>query len=241
MKCDCHYLVSWLAGFVLVAVVALEALVIAASDFRGCHEMRSDTKAADDAPLRVELDVSEVPHLSQWGEEAKAIILEWHPRICSLLPTEGVKPAREITLKLQKSDHGIAGTSGTTITVSSHWIEKHPDDLGLVFHELVHVIQAYPSGKPWWLTEGIADYLRWGIYEGKEPKWFSRPKEPEGYKKGYQVAAGFLLWLESEISPGIVEKLNTAMRRGEYSEDLFKTETERSINELWDNYVVINP
>jgi len=192
---------------------------------------------ADDAPLCIELDTSEVPHLNKWGEDAKSLLVQWHPRISNLLPTKGVRPPRRITLKIRKSDEGVGGTSGTTIAVSSHWIEKHPDDLGLVLHELVHVIQAYPSGEPWWLTEGIADYMRWGIYEGKDQAWFPRPKERQGYKKGYQAAAGFLLWLESDRSPGIVKKLNTAMHSGTYSDELFRTETNHSLDELWNMYV----
>ncbi len=193
---------------------------------------------ADDAPLHVELDSSEVPHLTEWGEDAKALVVRWHPRISNLLATKDVESPRRITLRLRKSDKRVGATSGTTITISSSWIEKHPEDLGLVLHELVHVIQSYPSGKPWWVTEGIADYLRWGIYEGKEQKWFPRPKEKQGYKKGYRVTAGFLLWLESDIAPGIVKKLNTAMRNGKYSDALFKMETGQSLDELWDRYMV---
>lgn len=192
---------------------------------------------ADDAPINVELDTSEVPHLAQWGEEAKALIVRWHPRINNLLAIKDYKPPRQIALKIRKSDNGVGATSGTTITISSGWIEKHPEDSGLVVHELVHVIQSYPNGDPWWVTEGIADYLRWGIYEGKEQSWFPRPKEKRGYEKGYQVAAGFLLWLESDLAPGIVKKLNTAMRKGEYSDDLFKTETGKSLDDLWNEYV----
>lgn len=192
---------------------------------------------ADDAPCCVELDTSEVPHLKKWGDDAKSLLVRWHPRISNLLPTKGVNPPQRFILKLCKSDAGVGGTSGTTITVSSHWIEKHPDDLGLVLHELVHVIQAYPSGEPWWLTEGIADYVRWGIYEGKDQPWFPRPQENQGYKKGYRVAAGFLLWLESDIAPGIVKKLNTAIRRRTYSEGLFKAETNQSLDELWKMYI----
>jgi len=192
---------------------------------------------AEETPLQVELDTSEVPYLQTWGDDAKSLILKWHPRIVNLLPTENITPPRSIALKIEKSDRGVGGTAGTRITISSHWIEKHPDDLGLIIHELVHVIQSYPSPEPWWVTEGIADYLRWAIYEGKELEWFPRPQEEQGYKRGYRVAAGFLLWLESGPAPGIVKKLNTAMRKGEYSDDIFHAETGRSLDDLWKAYV----
>jgi hypothetical protein len=193
---------------------------------------------AEDA-VEVELDTAEVPHLNDWGETARKLILEWHPRMSNLLPMQGYQPPRKIVLKLKKTEKGVAYTSGNTIVVSSHWIEKHPDDLGLVAHELVHVIQAYPrGGRPSWLTEGIADYLRWGIYEGKPQTYFQRPKVKKGYEKSYQITAGFLLWLESGPAPGIVKKLNTAMRRGNYSEELFELETKQSLDELWDKYAL---
>ena len=187
-------------------------------------------------PVKVHLDTSEVPHLKEWGEKAKQLIIEWHPRIQNLIPSEGFEPPTEVSLKIKKTDKGVGSTSGTKITISSHWIEKKPTDFGLVFHELVHVIQRYPSGKPWWVTEGIADYLRWGIYEAKPQSWFPRPKDKTSYKKGYQVTGGFFLWLETTTSPGIVNKLNAAMRKKEYSNGIFKKETGKSLEELWIQY-----
>lgn len=187
--------------------------------------------------VKVTLDTSEVPHLKEWGEKAKDLIIEWHPRLCNLVPSEGFVPPNEISLKIKKTDKGVGATSGTKITISSHWIEKKPNDFGLVIHELVHVIQNYPSGNPWWITEGVADYLRWGIYEAKPQSWFPRPKDKFGYKKGYQITGGFFLWLETSKSPGIVKKLNTAMRKKEFSDEIFKKETGLSVEELWNQYV----
>lgn len=192
---------------------------------------------ADHSELSVKLDTEEVPHLTNWGEEAKRVAKRWYPRIHNLLLTKEYQPQREIFLKIKKSEKGVGGTSGTKITLSSHWVEKHPEDLGLVVHELTHVIQGYPSGKPWWITEGIADYIRWAIYEGKGQHWFPKPRDPEGYKKGYRVTAGFLLWLEAERAPGIVKKLNSAMRDASYSAKLFEQESGRSLDELWSEYV----
>lgn len=186
--------------------------------------------------LVVNLDASAVPELESWGQEAQKLIIEWFPRLCHLLASKGHQPAQNIQITLRKSNRGIADASGSHIRVSSGWIEQHPEDIGLVFHELVHVIQGYGSGGPGWLTEGIADYLRWAIYEGKPQEWFAVPNEPDGYRQGYRVCGGFLLWLESDRAPGIVKKLNAAMRRGEYSADLFKNETGLSLEELWKTY-----
>ncbi len=198
--------------------------------------LATSTTIADETALKITLDTSEVPHLQEWGEDAKARIEEWHPRLVNMIPSQQFTPPTEITLRIRKTDRGVAATSGRKITVSSGWIEKHPEDIGLVFHELVHVIQAYPNGQPLWITEGIADYLRWAIYEAKPQAWFPRPKEEKGYRKGYRVSAGFLLWLESGPAPGIVNQLNIAMRRGAYSEEIFFRETDKTLDELWTEY-----
>jgi hypothetical protein len=195
--------------------------------------------AQEQRRLEVELDTSQVadkPALVQWGEDAKALMEEWHPRLVNLLQTPGFEPLYEVRLVIRDSDEGIAFAQGNHIVVSSHWIEAHPEDIGLVVHELVHVVQHYRRPVPGWVTEGIADYLRWAIYEGKPQRWFRRPNEPRAYRQGYRTAAGFFLWLEADQAPGIVARLNSAARRGEYDDDLFETATGKTLDTLWDEY-----
>lgn len=185
---------------------------------------------------QITIDVAQTPELKPWGVQAESIIRKWHPRLQNLLPTKGFTPPRTVTFRIKKSDTGVGATSGTTISVSSSWIEKHPEDTGLVVHELVHVVQAYPNGNPWWVTEGIADYIRWAIYEGKPQTWFPRPQAEQGYNKGYRVTAGFFLWLETEKAPGIVKTLNSAMRHQKYDDTIFQTATGHSLDALWQEY-----
>ncbi len=184
----------------------------------------------------VELDTSAVPEMAEWGETAKALLIEWHPRITHLLASKDYEPPQTVKITLRKSDRGIADASRNHIRVSSGWIEKRPEDIGLVVHELVHVIQGYGSGGHSWLTEGIADYIRWAIYEGKPQSWFHLPNAADGYRQGYQVCGGFLLWLESDRSPGIVKKLNAALRNRQYSDALFEAEAGLPIDQLWEAY-----
>jgi len=194
--------------------------------------------SAADATVVVHLDVSEVPELADWGNKAKGVIEEWHQRTTNLIPTKGFNVPTEVWLRIRKSDRGIAGTSGARITVSSGWIQKRPEDIGCVYHELVHVIQNHGLRVSGWLTEGIADYLRWAIYEGKSQDWFPFRDRPQGYRDSYQVAGGFFLWLESDRCPGVVNKLNTALRKRTYKdESFFKEETGQTIDELWADYV----
>ena len=197
-----------------------------------------NTYSAD--KVEIEIDVTEVPHLKKWAEQAKSLATEWYPRVVNLLPTKGYKVPKKIKLYFKKSDQGIAHASGNTITVMSGWVEKRPNDIGLIVHEMTHVIQRYPNGNPGWLVEGVADYIRWAIYEGKTQNEFHRPKKDKGYTQGYQTTAGFLLWLEADISPGIIKKLNTAMRNRKYSDELFKTYCKKSLDELWKDYTTDN-
>lgn len=195
--------------------------------------------AQEERRLEVELDTSQVadkPELVQWGEDAKRLMEEWHPRLMNMLQTPGFETLYEVRLVIRDSDEGIAFAQGNRVVVSSHWIEDHPEDIGLVVHELVHIVQHYRRRVPGWVTEGIADYLRWAIYEGKPQRWFRRPNEPRAYTQGYRTAAGFFLWLEADQAPGIVARLNTAARRGDYNDDLFEEATGKTLEELWDEY-----
>ncbi|MFI4861537.1 MAG: basic secretory protein-like protein [Phycisphaerales bacterium JB063] len=190
-------------------------------------------------PLEVELDTTQVqdkPELVAWGESARDLMIEWHPRLVNMLPTKDFETLYEVRLVIQNSNEGVAYAQGNRIVVSSHWIESHPEDIGLVIHELVHIVQHYRGRTPSWVTEGIADYLRWAIYEGKPQRWFRRPNEERGYRQGYRVTAGFFLWLEADKAPGIVVRLNTAARQRRYNDDIFEEVTGQTLDELWDEY-----
>ena len=189
------------------------------------------------AKVTVHLDVTETPQLSEWGNKAKSLMEEWYPRVINMIPTKGFEAPSELWLKIEKKEDGVAAASQDHIVVSSGWIEKHPEDIGCVFHEMVHVIQNYKGNSPGWLTEGIADYLRWAIFEGKNQDYFRVPQKEKGYRDSYQVAAGFLLWLETGVCPGIVNSLNTAIRKQEYKgAEFFEKIAGKSLDTLWDEY-----
>lgn len=189
-----------------------------------------------DSSVTVNVDVTQAPELEEWCSKAKAELVAWYPRIRNLLADEGFTPPSTIELKGKKSEKGIGGTAGATIVVHSGWVLKHPDDIGMVIHELTHIIQSYPSPDPGWVTEGIADYIRWAIYEGKPLAWFPVPQTPSGYTDGYRTAAGFLLWLESGPSFGIVRRLSKAMRARTYSDSLFEECAGKPLPDLWKQY-----
>ena len=185
--------------------------------------------------VSVNLNVSQVPQLENWGIQAKNLITIWCPRIARVLDVE--EYPHNIDFTLQKSDEGIAYADSNAITVSSHWIEKYPGDIGLIVHEAVHVVQLYPEFDPGWVTEGIADYIRWHLYEKKPLEWFPIGEEEKGYEAAYRITDGFFLWVTNFKNSDFIKILNTAMKNGEYEPDIFFQTTSKDLDPLWQEYI----
>ena len=182
-------------------------------------KVSSPAVAPETTPVDILLDVNDAPEVKEWALSAANYAIKWYPEICKKLPTDGFSAPREVTIHF-KVMNGVAYTTGQTISVSAAWIKKHPEDLGMIAHELTHVIQHYTRGeKPGWLVEGIADYIRYYFVEPGTKQGGFNPER--GYKGGYNPAAGMLNWLEKE-HPGIVVKLNTLLREGKYTGEQFK-------------------
>ena len=79
--------------------------------------------------------------------------------------------------------------------------------------------------------EGIADYVRFFKYEpGKIGPIRGR------YNGAYRETAAFLNYVTDKYDKEIVKKLNKAMREGEYNEELWKTLTKKTVQELGDEW-----
>jgi hypothetical protein len=153
-----------------------------------------------------------------------------------LLTSDGFTPPDTVKLLFKKDMEGVAFTSGTTITIAADWVKKHPDDFGMVIHELTHVVQSYPENGASWLVEGIADHMRFFHFEPKTK--LDPPRNAKAsYRDGYQTTAQFLAWIERHHDKEIVRKLNAALRRGRYRDELFKRHTKRSLDQLWADFI----
>jgi Peptidase of plants and bacteria len=181
----------------------------------------------------IAFDVAESPELAEWAEQAKKQCEIWFPQLVKEFDTAGHTPAETVTLIFKKKLDGIAYTlSDRRILISSKWVTRHPDDIGMVIHELMHLVQEYPPSKAGWLVEGIADYVRYFQFEpDKKSKW--RINAKSNYKQGYGVTAAFLAWLERTKHPGIVHELNAALRTSMYDNSLFEEITGRTLDDLW--------
>ena len=113
-------------------------------------------------------------------------------------------------------------------------------------HELVHVVQnywnrrgsAHAAKTPGWVVEGIADYVRWFLYEpqsqGAEITQgnFAAAK----YDSSYRVTGNFFNWLTQTYDKEIVQKVNAAAREGRYAESIWKDLTGKTMQELGDEW-----
>lgn len=183
------------------------------------------------------VNADEAPDLAEWGEKAKRVCEEWYPRMVREYGGEGFVPASKVSIVFRKTMGVPAATGGGEISVNAEYVRGHRDDLGMLVHELFHVVQAYPGQKSdvGWLTEGLADYVRfWQFEPGVKQRAID--KEKASYRNGYRVTAAFLGWLEKR-SAGSVAKLNARMRKGGNDAGIFKDVLGTDVDALWREFV----
>ena len=146
---------------------------------------------------------------------------------------------KEVTFSIDTAYKGVAATGGGKIVYNPDWFRKKPGDIDVVTHEVMHVVQNYGNGGgPGWLTEGIADYVRYkyGV-DNPGAKWTLTPFKPEqSYKNAYRITARFLNWLEINGNKGVVVKLDSAMRNHIYKDTIWQDLTGKTVDELWSAY-----
>jgi hypothetical protein len=188
-------------------------------------------------PVEFVLDVSDAPEMKEWGEQCIKICERQYAMINEALPSEGFKPAHLVHMALKSSYKGVAATGNTNITGSVKYFKDHPKDFGAMVHETVHVVQHYRGSRggnrnPGWLVEGIADYVRFFVYEpGKAGRM---NPDRSHYNGNYRVTATFLNYVTEKYDKDLVKKLNAAMREGKYkdNDELFKDFTGKTVEEL---------
>jgi hypothetical protein len=190
--------------------------------------------------LEVVIDVSEVPQHQEWADKAAKLCKEWYPKLVATLPSDGYTPPTKVTLQFKKDMKGVAHTINDRIVIASDWITKHPEDIGMVHHELVHFVQQYrkPNRGAGWLVEGIADYLRWYVYEPTAMKpdelrraQYANPEKAK-FNDSYRTTASFLNYVVKNIDPDAVSKLNVLLREGKYSDKELEVITKKPLSEV---------
>jgi hypothetical protein len=185
-----------------------------------------------DAATRAKLD-----HLAA---EYVDVARQSYPMILRVLDYHPDQAPKPVHIVVTYAYGGVAATSGAgfgdqpgsvRIEVSAKYALAHPDDLGMINHEMVHVVQSYPQYDPVWLVEGIADYVRWFFWEpvGKRPH--PNPAKATA-RDSYRTTGAFLYWASTNYNLDLVPKLNAALHSNTYKESLFKDLTGYTLDQL---------
>lgn len=182
-------------------------------------------------PVEYTVDVADAPEMKEWADKAAALCEAWYPKLNELLKSDGYKPPTQVSMALKSSYKGVAQASGNRITGSVAFFKAHPDDLGAMIHETIHVIQRYRGqGNPGWLVEGIADNIRFFVYEpGKAGPVNSQKAH---YNNSYRTSATFLDYVARTYDPQLILQLNRLLREGKYKDDSFQDLTGKTLVEL---------
>jgi hypothetical protein len=199
---------------------------------------------------RIYIDTSETPDLKEWAHKELAPVLQqWYPKIVRMLPSDGYQAPESVRIIFSENMRGVAATGGTSVRCGAGWFRRQLEGeaKGAVVHELVHVVQQYgrmrrsdpnATRTPGWLVEGIADYIRWFLYEPETrgAEVTARNIARARYDSSYRISGNFLNWVTETYDRNIVRKLNAAARRSRYNEELWKKATGRTLKELGDEW-----
>jgi hypothetical protein len=213
-------------------------------------EVRREVVEAEGGMYQITIDTSETPDLTDWAHrELAPVVREWYPKLVRLLPSEGYEAPRKVTITFSADMRGVAATGGTRVRCAAGWFRQNlqGEARGAVVHELAHVVQNYGLARrtnpnatrtPGWVVEGICDYIRWFLYEPEThgADITARNIAQARYDGNYRISGNFLHLVTGKYDKDIVRKLNAAARAGRYSEELWKTATGRTVQELGDEW-----
>ena len=213
-------------------------------------QQQGKTFEAEGGTYQIIIDTSETPDLTEWADnEMTPVLQQWYPKIVKMLPSEGYQAPRRVTIIFSKDMTGVASTGGTRVRCAANWFQRNlkGEAKGAVVHELVHIAQNYgiarrtnpnPSRTPGWVVEGIADYIRWFLYEPQTrgAEITKRNIALARYDANYRISGNFINWVTNKYSGDLVRELNAAAREGRYNEDLWKKITGLTLQELGDEW-----
>lgn len=185
--------------------------------------------------IDIELEYTDAPDLQEWAEKAKAICVEWYPKICVELASEGFTPPTRTRMTFDPAMRGVAATSRGRIRASAEYVRRNPNDFGMMVHEMVHVVQSYPGRpkrSPSWVVEGIADYIRFYQFEPGSDRSRINP-ERASYRDSYRTTAAFFNWVVETKDKDLIQKLNASLRKGECDEEKALEILGGDVDALW--------
>jgi hypothetical protein len=213
-------------------------------------EVRQEIVEAEGGTYQITIDTTETPDLTEWAhKELAPVVREWYPKLVKMLPSEGYEAPRKVSITFSADMRGVAATGGTRVRCAAGWFRQNlqGEAKGAVVHELAHVVQNYGLARrtnrnatrtPGWVVEGICDYIRWFLYEPEThgADITARNISQARYDGNYRISGNFIHWVTGKYDKDLVRKLNAAARTGKYSEELWKTATGHTVQELGDEW-----
>ena len=187
---------------------------------------------------RFSVDTRQAPDLAPWVQgKLIPVIREWYPKIVEMLPGTDFEAPRSFSVVFDPKYTGVAATTGALVVCNPDWYRKELDreGLGSVVHELVHVVQQYGRRRvPGWLTEGVADYIRWYLYEPESRGCEIPPAAADRVRhdQSYRVSANFLNWVVGQHDKDLLRELNAALREGRYAPPFWEERTKMGLEAL---------
>ena len=149
------------------------------------------------------------------------------------------KALKKVVFTIEPGYNGVAAAHNGRIFFSPAWFVKNPQDIDVVTHEGMHIVQSYGGRSgPGWITEGIADYVRYKMGVNNEGSNWRLPdySARQNFDNAYRVTARFFVWIEKKYDKKFVRKLDKAMREKVYTSEFSKEHTGKTFAELWAEY-----
>ncbi|HEU4754944.1 MAG TPA: basic secretory protein-like protein, partial [Armatimonadota bacterium] len=119
----------------------------------------------------VEFDLSADESLAPVAEKLRSTFNRSYPKLVERFQNPDHPAPTHIPVIFEKGLDHPAHAAGGKLTFSVEWFKQHPNDLGVITHETMHIVQGYRSRRnPGWLVEGMADYAR-ALYGPKTDGW----------------------------------------------------------------------
>jgi hypothetical protein len=218
-------------------LVMLLAITLSGETSRACEKQRSipaDTiRKGNYSLIFVSSDPNLVPAVKQKLIDTYFLV---YP---VLVKTFNKKATKEVLFLVDTAYKAVAEASGNEVKFSAAYLKAHPYDTDVVTHETMHLVQDYgDSAGPGWLTEGIADYVRYAYgIDNAGSKWTLPNYSPkQHYTNSYRITGRFFVWIEQHIKKGTVKKMDASLRAHTYNEGTWKELTGKTLDELWAEY-----
>ena len=231
--CNCGNMKMWKYGNGKV----LATLVVGMSVYSAAFAVSAPEWG--DLAVKFKIDATKMPKMEKWAEKnVKQPLEKWAGNVVTLLDGKDAVWTNGVVDIVLETGEGkdvppAWAYGGGKIFLNMKWAVSCPQEAsGACVHEFAHVVQDYTpragradpyNGPPGWLTEGIADWVRWFNYEGKAGVNRANGdaiRNPR-HDGGYGLTASFLDFIVRKYDREFVTRLNKTCREGKYAENVW--------------------